>query len=78
MELKKKIKDKLNALSVTFTTEERNYIYGLYYEITNKVPKRNCSACESSIFKIVFNYLNQEKSIEEQYEDKHGKPVPNS
>jgi hypothetical protein len=37
----------------------------------------SCSTCDSYTYKILLNHLNNEKSLEEQYYQKHGKKLPN-
>lgn len=76
-DFKERLIKRKQGLNVTFTSAERTFLYGTYYKLTGRMADMSCSSCDSYTYKILLNHLNNEKSLEEQYYQKHGKKLPN-
>lgn len=81
IDFKDKLEQKQKGLNIALTSAQRTFLYGCYYEITGITANINCSSCDSYTYKILLNYLKiqepKETTIQEQYFEKYGKPVPN-
>ena len=80
-DFKEKLEQKQKGMNIALTSAQRTFLFGTYYELTGRTANINCSSCDTYTYKILLNYLKiqepTDKTIQEQYEEKYNKPVPN-
>lgn len=78
-DLKEKLRKKTEFYAVSFDEVEMTFLKGVFYEITGKAPRLNCSVCISNFYKTLYLKAckDTELTLEEQYINKYNKPLPN-
>ena len=78
-DLKEKLRKKTDFCAVSFDEVELTFLKGVFYEITGKAPRLNCSVCVTQFYKTLYLHAckDTELTLEEQYINKYDKPLPN-
>lgn len=78
-DLKEKLRKKTDFCAVNFDEVELTFLKGVFYDITGKAPRLNCSVCVTEFYKTLYLKAckQTELTLEEQYINKFNKPLPN-